>query len=251
MNIKQYLNLSAKRNNYRVAARKLINSNGIDLIEEYKKEINKVVEQKTKSGIITGSDFRLLVNEFSEDLVKSVESIKSETAKEFEILYNNLKNSLDISYKIDTALIPQVYDPQRERIINEIQSIVTEYRNNRISENTMKRLIARRIEKPTYVASTLANTQIAGWDNTNNRTIAELAFIDDWLYQGPKVEGQTRPFCYERVDFIFTKEQVLRMDNGQGLRVETYCGGYNCLHGWVFVNRNWEEIKNGRFRIAA
>jgi len=42
-----------------------------------------------------------------------------------------------------------------------------------------------------------------------------------------------RPFCQERVGKVYSTEEIRAMDNGQGLAVEYFCGGWNCRHRWV------------------
>jgi hypothetical protein len=60
---------------------------------------------------------------------------------------------------------------------------------------------------------------------------AKKAGITQFLYVGPD-DDVTRPFCAEWVDRVFTLDEIAQMDNGQGLPVEVYGGGYNCRHHW-------------------
>jgi len=50
-----------------------------------------------------------------------------------------------------------------------------------------------------------------------------------YLWLGP-VDSKTRPFCREHVGKAYTLAALKRMDNGQGLPVETFAGGMNCRH---------------------
>ena len=60
---------------------------------------------------------------------------------------------------------------------------------------------------------------------------AKKAGITQFLYVGPDDEV-TRDYSAERVDRVFTLEEIQAMDNGQGLPVEVYGGGWNCRHHW-------------------
>lgn len=60
---------------------------------------------------------------------------------------------------------------------------------------------------------------------------AKKAGIDKFLYVGPD-DDITRDFCQEHVGNIYTLDEIQEMDNGQGLPVEIYCGGFNCRHHW-------------------
>jgi hypothetical protein len=60
---------------------------------------------------------------------------------------------------------------------------------------------------------------------------ADKAGTDKFLYIGP-LDSITRDFCRENVGRIFIRQEIDAMDNGQGLPVSIYCGGYNCRHHW-------------------
>jgi hypothetical protein len=52
-----------------------------------------------------------------------------------------------------------------------------------------------------------------------------------YLFTGPD-DAKKRPFCREHLDKCFTMEAIDGMDNGQGLPVRIYCGGFNCRDLW-------------------
>lgn len=51
-----------------------------------------------------------------------------------------------------------------------------------------------------------------------------------FVYVGPR-DAKNRPFC--RVWVGKATIDPRKLDNGQGLPVEDYCGGYNCRHSWA------------------
>ena len=53
-------------------------------------------------------------------------------------------------------------------------------------------------------------------------------------YVGPSMGA--RPFCLRHLNKTYTLAEIRAMDNGQGLPVEHFCGGYNCTHRWVEVS---------------
>jgi len=57
---------------------------------------------------------------------------------------------------------------------------------------------------------------------------AEIDLV--YVYVGPR-DNKNRPFCRAWVGKAVT--DPARLDNGQGLPVEDYCGGYNCRHSWA------------------
>jgi hypothetical protein len=62
--------------------------------------------------------------------------------------------------------------------------------------------------------------------------VCEQAGIEKFLYDGMPAQ---RPFCKEHLGHVYTLEEIMQMDNGQGLDVLTSLGGYNCVHFWTPV----------------
>lgn len=56
-----------------------------------------------------------------------------------------------------------------------------------------------------------------------------------FLYDGPE-DGKNRPFCSEHLGIVYTAAALRRLDNGQGLPVETFAGGYRCRHRLVPID---------------
>lgn len=52
-----------------------------------------------------------------------------------------------------------------------------------------------------------------------------------YVYIGPS-DGKTRPFCKGLLGKAYTSSSMSRLNNGAGLPVREYCGGYNCRHSW-------------------
>lgn len=72
---------------------------------------------------------------------------------------------------------------------------------------------------------------------------AELGF-DLFEYVGP-LDQSTRDFCEEtlgRNPPIYTAAEIASLDNGQGLPVAQYGGGYNCRHTWEPISE--EEARD-------
>lgn len=51
-----------------------------------------------------------------------------------------------------------------------------------------------------------------------------------YVYVGPR-DAKNRPFCSAWVGKAVT--DPARLDNGQGLPADDFCGGYNCRHSWA------------------
>jgi len=73
------------------------------------------------------------------------------------------------------------------------------------------------------------NTATIAFSRAITQKKADDLGMDLFLYVGP-IDKVTRPFCRPKVGKIFTREEILKWDNGQGLPANIYCGGYNCRH---------------------
>jgi hypothetical protein len=83
-----------------------------------------------------------------------------------------------------------------------------------------------------HVADTIALTSRTALSRANRINKAEKAGVKRLRYFGAPAE---RDFCVERLNNIYTIEEIRRMDNGQGLEVLYYCGGFRCRHSWLPV----------------
>ena len=79
------------------------------------------------------------------------------------------------------------------------------------------------------------NTSMQGFSRSVNLMKADEVGIELFLYAGPD-DSLTRPFCDERVNRVFTREEIEAWDNEQGLPADIYLGGYNCRHELVPVD---------------
>lgn len=70
---------------------------------------------------------------------------------------------------------------------------------------------------------------------------AEELYGDDpyFIYVGPSentpLGNSIRDFCRDHLDKIYSLKEIKAMDNGQGLPVLEYKGGYNCRHHWATI----------------
>ncbi|MBP8975093.1 MAG: hypothetical protein KBG83_00095 [Bacteroidetes bacterium] len=113
-----------------------------------------------------------------------------------------------------------------------------------LGANVLQKRLEEQSESLHEQLATLANTQVAAYNNLLTFKQAEESGTEQFLYSGP-LSPSTRPFCRAHVGRIFTKEQILKMDNGQGLPVLETCGGYNCRHSWVAVPNTMSEKDAG------
>jgi hypothetical protein len=102
--------------------------------------------------------------------------------------------------------------------------------------------IMRRVsDVPMHHVATEIRTSMLAFNRTVTAVQAEQAGIERFVYLGPD-DDITRPFCGELIGQIFTIDEIESMDNGQGLEVLQYGGGYNCRHQWRPVTPDIEGL---------
>jgi len=138
----------------------------------------------------------------------------------------NLFERLQSLYKVDFS-----------KIRSDAGAIITEEirrtaRAGKGYEDLRSRLLRRSLGEAQ--SRTLAITALAQFDNGMMFEYAQQGGVEKFLYDGV-LHTNTRPFCREHLGKQYTIAQIQKMDNGQGIPVETACGGYNCTHFWTPV----------------
>jgi hypothetical protein len=89
--------------------------------------------------------------------------------------------------------------------------------------------LIHQLNKSRRNAATIANTGLAAFDRIDAFRQAREAGVTRFKFVGPPAE---RPFCRDHLGKTYTRAEIEQMNNGQGLPVATYAGGYNCRHTW-------------------
>ncbi|SHK67173.1 CdiA C-terminal domain-containing protein [Rhodothermus profundi] len=120
----------------------------------------------------------------------------------------------------------------QEALLRELTVLLARDAPRRELERTARRHLERIIRRGERYMFTVANTALAGLDRIQSFSDAKQAGIQRFRYVGPP---PIRRFCKEHYGKIYTLEEIKKLDNGQGLPVWIYGGGYNCRHRWVAV----------------
>ena len=83
-----------------------------------------------------------------------------------------------------------------------------------------------------YRAETLINTLRIG--KARSGTFDGASDDDVFEYYGPKLNPRKKCKIWLKERY-FKYSEIKKLDNGQKLPVEDFCGGYNCRHRWVRV----------------
>lgn len=240
--IKEYLRLQEQRTRIKQELNKLFGRDFASLLRDFEREIDRMFAESGNRLLLTSQDFSQIVENFIRELVRRQEfNLQSGRASLID-LNERIKKALEFIYPIDYQLFPRkVLHP--DGLVREVGALLKKYRNGDITESVVRRRIKQRFGTPVHHANTFVNTQLAGWDNTTAKTLADLSGLRKATYMGP-LSANTRPFCINLLGSgqLYTEKQIREMDNGQGLPVIRYCGGYNCMHEWVWVDEEWPEV---------
>lgn len=106
-------------------------------------------------------------------------------------------------------------------------------------------LIRDKINLTDHRVRVVADNIVRGFDSEVMFELSEQTGLFLYRYEGTLVE-HSRTFCRHlvRLDYVYTRPQILQMDNGHGLQAFTFRGGYNCRHGWGPGEEGWPGFEN-------
>lgn len=100
--------------------------------------------------------------------------------------------------------------------------------------------LSQRLKQSQGRQLTQVRTQLASTGRAVTASAAQQFELDLYLYTGPR-DGITRDFCRPLVNKVVDEKQMSRLNNGQGLPVATYGGGYNCRHSWSPITEGFQQ----------
>ena len=187
---------------------------------------------------ILQSGLGLAVDEFIEqtDLIrqavqKSISAIKADV--NFSAIASDMEaiQAITAQTVFDDVILP----PVKKGIAESLRDVMLEVPSSVIASNLQLKL-----ERSTGRQLTQIKTEISSYGRSINAAVAEQAGLDHYLYTGPK-DGITRPFCRQLINLVVDKQQMNKLNNGQGLSVLISGGGYNCRHSWSPVSEGFIE----------
>ncbi len=107
------------------------------------------------------------------------------------------------------------------------------------SEQTIQDRIKRLGRTQGQHIATISNTIQIGIARQGAMEQATSNGAKYYRYTGAKTNA--RKFCDKHIGKVYSIDEIKKMDNGQGLPVEYFCGGYNCRHRWVAIEGRFED----------
>jgi hypothetical protein len=238
--IPEYIKLSKQRALLKQKLEKAIGRDLQSLIKEFEQHIEKIFKGSSNTLLLTSADFKKTVERFMNEITSRTQFQLNNSRDSLIQLHDEIKTALEFTYPIDYQLFPKIVKPSAP-LLREVSSLLIKYRAGKLTEQSTLRIIKKRFRVPVSYADSYINTQLAGFDNSAAKTIADLAGLKKAMYFGP-IGKHTRPFCISLLQRggIYSAQQIRAMSNGQGLPVLRYCGGYRCMHEWIWVDEAWK-----------
>lgn len=227
---------------------KALQNSAIDLTKTIEAAINTAKVQSILGysdqqllEFILQSGLGLAVDEFVEqtDLIRQAVQ-KAILAIKEDMNFSAIASDLDAIQSITAKTVFEdvILPPVKKSITESLRDVMLEVPASVIASNLQIKLensIGRQL--------TEVKTQISAYGRSVTASIAEEAGLDYYLYTGPK-DGITRPFCRQLINLVVSKQQMNRLNNGQGMSVLISGGGYNCRHSWSPVSEGFIEAAN-------
>lgn len=176
----------------------------------------------------------LLFKDLNETIVKQVN-------KEFDFIGSNSSDTKELRTILSELLNQAGADYARTKrgVINDVVDLFSDSIKDNLSFNDIKNNIESLIGTYRNYAGTITRTAYNGIEQVSHFETARKGEMDLYTYAGVPAQ---REFCQHLLSLAqqgktWTMAEIKRMDNGQGLPVELYGGGFNCRHFWIPVGK--------------
>lgn len=175
------------------------------------------------------------------DLVDEVDKLRNIYGKELhfirDVYFKDVANQAQFYAGTDKDVIETLIHFDTSRVFTHVTGYVDD-----IQSTLMRAVLTgdvpnfNQVSSDAFNAGTLQTeitTGLQGFSRTVTMKKAKDVGFTRFKYLGP-LDQVTRKFCEHVLEEgpVYTLEEIQAMDNGQGLPVMTYGGGYNCRHQW-------------------
>lgn len=148
--------------------------------------------------------------------------------------------------KLTTEFTENMGSMRDELLDGSIEAIERQFARGTVSRSALAEEIFEAAKGPLQHARTNARMVISSYNRIGRDEVRRDAGLSHGYYYG-EIRVNSRPFCIRCIDRTFNMEQIERMGNGQGLDVKLYCGGWNCIHSWMWVEPEWDAQLKQRY----
>lgn len=197
-------------------------------LSELRRDIAAIIKKRYaegKPGLIR-PDIEALVSapKYAGAAARDAESIRKSVEREERDAFVAARTGPPSSASIGTAFA-RVQGAVNEDVVREVGRGLRSGASLRELSASVERVLRR----GQHQAATVGRTARLGANRAAFVERAQKAGAAGLRYAGPSAG---RPFCARHLGNAYTFEEVAALDNGQGLDVLRYCGGWNCRHRW-------------------
>ena len=185
------------------------------------------------------------------DLAERIDREVNTLIDETETFYKDLANveipalGEAVRRRSDAQALTRLFRENMGQMREELLETTIDEAQRQIAAGNLNRTnlrdnILEAAEGKLHWARTNTRQVIGGLNRMHRDQVRIEAGLQRGLYFGD-IRNNTRPFCRALVGQVFSVEQIEQMSNGQGLEVKTFCGGWNCIHSWMWVNEGWDD----------
>lgn len=207
----------------------------LDLLYKlYDKNASKSEIEKAVKTLLDKFDLKSILGaEFEGALAGIIAQAEAEALKKYKWIKKHTADPADTALGTKIVSTSQNHFARVDKMVNKgVLSVVVRGIKAGAGVDEVAASLGRVMRKTAANAFTVANTGLAAFDRVSALTYSAEAGITKKKYKGPPAQ---RPFCKENLERTFTLEQISYLDNGMGLDVLVYMGGWNCRHWWEDV----------------
>lgn len=188
---------------------------------DYLNKLRSEIEEYLKSGKIG-------------DLLSKIKNINSKMISDLHeevfIKLNTLSvEDIDLMNEVSKSVL-QSFSHLGNKIDKDIKNVLYD---KSIDIEEKKKILEHKLQAFKHYAFTWAATGTGAINQTKIISDSLNNGITKFKFVGPAPE---RKFCIQHYEKSYTMNEIKQMDNGQGLKVLYFRGGYNCRHIWVADN---------------
>ncbi len=191
--------------------------------EEVKREMKRVLKRHNIS--------KQMVEQMHSELQEIVRRTHAEALKRYDHILKFTASPLESASGIAiTEAAATSFAQTEEGIQREVVDAVAEAARQQLGHKAITGILHQKMRKPLHHAQTISNTATAGFQTAASMQTEARAGVTKWKYSGPPGE---RSFCQSHLGKSYSMRDIKKLNNGQGLDVYLYRGGWNCRHMWI------------------
>lgn len=230
-------------------------------VEEYRKAIADLVKAN-RSGQVGDVISSRVIDWLSRNQSADIDTVKRElellfgkemkpyiarSLAKFKSLHDDVNDiysqlGVKLEFEADKLLglraVSQIrYGQYSEAQLRILKRDITKGLTDNVGLAELKKRVKAAGGRVSFYGDTVAGTQYSGYGQAMKNEKANIAGIGEFEYVG-NLRVTSRPFCQKHLGKIYTKEQIMALDNDPdlgtaGIRpVLIYKGGWNCAHDW-------------------